>query len=352
MSLDCYRYLADVLHHGMAVLATVTAVRGSVPREVGAKMVICGDGQTFNTIGGGAGEAKVIRQARAVLETGQKQFVEINLTGTTRADRSTSFPTEGICGGTMQVWLERWTDENGASKGAIGLIQRILQQLESGQPVTLVTPFDANPPYIADAPVPHSTHAFIETLYPPPMLLIVGAGHVGIQLAAVAAQIGFQVAVQDDRPEWANSQRYPQASQIFTEPIAATVTQLVQQTQLYAALVTRGYQHDLAALTALLQRDPPCRYIGMIGSERRVKQVFQAIEAAGIPVEALRSVYAPIGLDIGALTPEEIAISIGAELIMVRRGGTGRPLSEATHCHKPEPQPPADPLLPQKPESK
>jgi xanthine dehydrogenase accessory factor len=286
-------------------------------------MIICADGRTFQTIGGGAGEAKVIRQAMTVLGTGQKQRMEIDLTGTPTADR----PTEGICGGRMQVWLEPW-----AGVEAIGLIEQIIHRLQTGQSVALVTPFEANQsPYIASSAITSATlnvaNAFVEILHPPPLLLIVGAGHVGVQLATVAALVGFQVAIQDDRPEWANPQRYPQACKIFTEPISSAIEQIAQHDQLYAALVTRGYQYDLEALTALLQRDRPCQYIGMIGSEKRVQQVFQAVEAMGIAEEKLRSVYAPIGLDIGALTPEEIAISIGAELILVRRGGTGKPLS-------------------------
>jgi xanthine dehydrogenase accessory factor len=323
MSLDCFRYLAQVLSTRSAVLATVTAVRGSVPREVGAKMVITAEGQIFSTIGGGAGEARVIERARQVCQTGENQFVEVDLTGNPKTDR----PTDGICGGAMQVWLERWMGS------AIGLLQDMIHQLQMGQPVTLVTPFAAGQsPYIMDPsasklPEFAPDEAFVETLQPAPMLLIVGAGHVGIQLATLAAQIGFQVAVQDDRPEWAHPHRYPQAAYIFTEPIAVAIAQLAQHTQLYAALVTRGYTCDLEALTALLQRDRPLAYIGMIGSERRVRQVLQAIEAMGISREKLPSIYAPIGLDIGALTPEEIAVSIGAELILVRRGGTGRPLS-------------------------
>jgi xanthine dehydrogenase accessory factor len=133
--------------------------------------------------------------------------------------------------------------------------------------------------------------------------------------------------VQDDRPEWANPDHYPQATQIFTASIRAAIAHLATNTQLYAALVTRGYQYDLEALQALLQRDQPCQYIGMIGSRKRVQQVYQALMNTGISKNQLQSIHAPIGLDIGALTPEEIAVSICAELILVRRGGTGFPLS-------------------------
>lgn len=312
--IDCYRQLAEALRQGAVVLATVIASKGSVPREVGAKMIVTSAG-CMGTIGGGAGEAKVIERAMQVLQTGQKQRLEIDLTGATHRE------TQGICGGVMQVWLERWS---GAA--AMALVEQILARLQTGQTVTLVTSFSEQAPYLLNSQ-DQPMNAFIETLYPPPTLLIVGAGHVGVQLAQVAHSIGFQIAIQDERVEWANAQLYPQASIILTEPIQVALTKLAAH-QLFAALVTRGYQYDLAALTGLLKRELPCQYIGMIGSEKRVRQVFQAAIASGIAPEQLRSVYAPIGLDIGALTPAEIAVSIGAELILVRRGGTGRPLSE------------------------
>ncbi|WP_228040963.1 XdhC family protein [Nodosilinea sp. LEGE 07088] len=322
--MTCFHQLAQALDYGPAVLATVTSVRGSVPREVGARLVVDAQGRAFNTIGGGAGEAKVLHRAEEILKTGAKQFVDIDLSGVPQRQ------TQGVCGGHMRVWLERW--QGNAAKS---LVQQVLRQLQSGQSVTLVTPLDGSTdPYLADdtAQIDRAT-AFVETLAPPPTLLIVGAGHVGMQLAKVAHQIGFQVAVQDDRPEWANADHYPQASQILAQDIAPAIATFTTHPTLYAALVTRGYTYDLAALQALLQRPQPCRYIGMIGSEKRVRQVYQAIAQVGLSREQLAHIYGPIGLDIGALTPEEIAVSIGAELIMVRRGGTGRSLSERLRQH-------------------
>lgn len=327
MSLSFYAQLQQLLQQNAIVLATVVDCKGSVPREVGAKMIICADGQIVQTIGGGAGEAKVIQQAILTLKTGKKQLVKIDLTGNL-ADPSQR-ETQGICGGMMQVWLERWAGES-----SIALVQQILDRLRIGQSVTLVTPFHPEQlPYLLDGAInsdpqiaPDPENAFVETIQPPPTLLIVGAGHVGVQLAKVTDLIGFQVVVQDDRPEWANSRYYPNASLIFAEPIASALTHLSTHPQLYAALVTRSYTYDLEALEALLTRTIPCTYIDMIGSIKRVRQVFQAIELAKIPQEQLSRIHAPIGLDIGALTPEEIAVSISAELILTRRGGTGRPL--------------------------
>ncbi|MEB3308611.1 MAG: XdhC family protein [Snowella sp.] len=323
MTINCYQYLAQVLLKNEAVLATVVTVRGSVPREVGAKMVILSNGEIFSTIGGGAGEAKVIQTAQQMLaaneETAVKQWVEIDLTGAVEK------VVEGVCGGKMQVWLEKWSGQD-----AIALLETVINKLQSGQKITLVTPFTIEKrPYITQEILTiEPQEAFIETLTPPPLLLIVGAGHVGEQLAKVAHSIGFQVAVQDDRPEWANANRYAIASHIFTESIETALTTLKDHTELYVALVTRGFRYDLEALETLLKQSVNCRYIGMIGSQKRVRLVLQAIEKAGIPPTQLQTIYAPIGLDIGALTPEEIAVSIAAELIMVRRGGTGLPLSQ------------------------
>jgi xanthine dehydrogenase accessory factor len=322
LTIDLFQQLTQVLQKEQAVLATVIEVNGSVPREVGAKMIITADGGTFNTIGGGAGEAKVIRQANIALATGakqaEKQLVEIDLTGVSHRE------TQGICGGIMQVWLEKWSGQN-----AIALAQKICDRLKLGQAVTLVTPLTTEQsPYLLETNSDRNSFGdrfktFVETIAPPPLLLIVGAGHVGEQLAKVADLIGFQIAVQDDRPEWANSQRYPQAVTIANEPIDSFVESLASHTQLYAALVTRGYQYDLEALAVLLKREIPCQYLGIIGSTKRINQVYREMVRVGISQQKLQSIYAPIGLNIGATTPEEIAVSIGAELILARRGGTG-----------------------------
>jgi xanthine dehydrogenase accessory factor len=323
-TLDLYRQLAAALSAGPVVLATVGYTQGSVPREVGAKMLVTAAGQCFGTIGGGAGEAKVIAQAQAVLATGAKQWVEIDLTGPAA---ESGRGQEGVCGGQMQVWLERWMGDE-----AIALVQRLLTHLEGNIAVTLVTPLAMTAaPYIATPTLPlppaaltradltQGDRALIERVSPPPLLLIVGGGHVGAALAQVAHLAGFDIAVQDDRPEWANADRFPQASQIGTGAIAPWLEPLLRHPQLYVALVTRGYRYDCEALQTLLSQPIAYAYIGMIGSAKRVHTVLQDVEKMGISSAALQRIYAPIGIEIGALTPEEIAVSICAELIQVRR---------------------------------
>lgn len=318
-----YQRLAQQLQTRAVVVATVTATRGSVPREVGAKMMVAADGSCFGTIGGGAGEAKVIRQALEVLTTGAKQFVDLDFSGLPHRD------TQGICGGWMQIWLERW---QGAA--AIALTHEILNVLQLGQSGLLITPFhDRRSPQLRqDLPLSSLSptvqpDAFWEPLLPPPTLLISGAGHVGIALAQAAHFAGFQIVIQDDRPEIWGSDRFPADTRVLTGAFAEALQNFAWPDQLYVALVTRGYAYDLAALRFLMKQPLPCRYIGMIGSEKRVQTVLKALTPEGLSSSPQPPIHAPIGLDIGALTPEEIAVSICAELIQVRRGGTATSLS-------------------------
>lgn len=313
MIIDFYQKLAEELPSQPVVIATVIAIKGSVPREVGAKMLI-GTDWTFDTIGGGAGEAKIIQQGHLVLTTGKKQLATIDLTG------DTDILKEGICGGQMSIWLERWSGPD-----SLHLAQQILTALKQGQQVQLFTPFTpADTPAISQTAITTrqlSATAFIECLHPPSLLLIIGAGHIGKALANVAHLAGFHIAIQDERPEFANAHTYPQASLISTKPIDQTLQAIGLHPALFVALVTRGYPMDLAALLSLFNQTIPCRYIGMMGSQKRVQIVLQSLRNQGIPDPLLNTIYAPIGADIGALTPGEIAVSICAELIQIKRLG-------------------------------
>jgi xanthine dehydrogenase accessory factor len=333
------RQLVSALAQGPTVMATIIHTSGSVPREVGAKLLVNANQQSWGTIGGGAGEAKVLQRAREILASGEKQLVTIDLSGAPDRD------IQGICGGQMQVWLECWSGQHMTQ-----LANSMLERLGNGQRVTLVLPLgQEQSAYLLEANRLETgvadqastevnsdglTDSFQTTLYPPPTLLVVGAGHCGIQLARVAALAGFQVMVQDDRTDWANAENFPQAAKLLTEPIHSAISSLTEHSELYVTLVTRGFDYDLAALQALLDTPITYRYVGMIGSRRRVRQVLSAPQLANRPQRDWQNFYAPIGLDIGALTPEEIAISICAELIMVRRGGTGGPLSLAWQANK------------------
>jgi xanthine dehydrogenase accessory factor len=158
---------------------------------------------------------------------------------------------------------------------------------------------------------------YIEPIEPSPELYVIGAGHVGFHLANLAHEVGFRVHVVDDREKFANAERFPNAS-VVTEDIPAWIARTALQPHAYVVIVTRGHNNDLDALRALAPRD--LRYLGLIGSRAKVARIYDALTSEGIAPDLLRQVHAPIGLDIGAVSPQEIAVSILAELIAVKHG--------------------------------
>ena len=172
-----------------------------------------------------------------------------------------------------------------------------------------------------------SARVFVEAHLPADELLIVGAGHIAVPLARIGALLGFRVTVLDDREEFASEARFPEAVRVLRtelEPPADPFREVRLTRRSYVVLVTRAHRYDFDCLSALLRADRPVpRYLGMIGSRRRVRGAFEALLREGMPRERLARVHAPIGLDIGAETPEEIAISIAAEMVRVRRGHAG-----------------------------
>ncbi|HLN65124.1 MAG TPA: XdhC family protein, partial [Symbiobacteriaceae bacterium] len=166
---------------------------------------------------------------------------------------------------------------------------------------------------------------YLEPFLPPPDLLVVGAGHVGQAVANLGKHLGFRVTVVDDRPAWANRERFPSADTVVCDDFVYAVRRLEPGARHYVVLVTRGHQHDADCLRELLVR--PVAYLGMIGSRTRIGHVFAMLAAEGVRGALLERVHAPIGLDIGARTPTEIAVAVAAELVLARRGGSGLPLS-------------------------
>lgn len=164
----------------------------------------------------------------------------------------------------------------------------------------------------------------IDPLAPSPRLYIIGAGHVGFHLARVAVDAGFHIHVVDDREKFANAERFPGAD-VVVEPIPDWLRRAELPATAYIVVVTRGHQNDLEAVRALAARD--FKYLGLIGSRAKVARIYDALREEGVPSDCLARVHAPIGLEIGAVTPAEIAISILAELIAVRRGADTAALS-------------------------
>jgi xanthine dehydrogenase accessory factor len=164
---------------------------------------------------------------------------------------------------------------------------------------------------------------FIEPIEPAPSVYVIGAGHVGYYLARFAHEAGFLVHVVDDRDAFANRERFPTATEVVVEDVPAWLTAATLPASSYVVVVTRGHRHDLDAMRAVVGRD--LRYVGLIGSRAKVARVYEALVEEGVDPVRFASIHAPIGLDLGAVTPQEIAVSILAELIAVRRGRAADP---------------------------
>ncbi len=169
---------------------------------------------------------------------------------------------------------------------------------------------------------------YLELHLPEPQLLIVGAGHIARPLCTVGSLLDFRVTVLDDRPGFATAERFPEVSRVEKVDFADPFTDIAVGPSSYVILVTRGHRYDFECLRRLLRLEPGPGYIGMIGSRRRVRATYVRLQDEGIPIDRIAEIHAPVGLDLGAETPEEIAVSVAAELVLLRRGGSGRPLKD------------------------
>jgi xanthine dehydrogenase accessory factor len=217
--------------------------------------------------------------------------------------------------------------ENSETLGTLALPDApkgLTQQLHEAAQKAIAT----GKPHVEKIPGSANTWAeiFIEPFVPDPVLLIAGAGHIAAPLASLAHLMNFSVSVTDDRASFANRERFPTAKQLLVGDIEASLKNYPITPRTHIVLVTRAHAHDVQGLRAII--DSPAAYIGMIGSQRRVWAVFKLLHEEGVPAEKLGRVRAPIGLDLGGSTPEEIALSIMAEIIQLRHGGSGIAMSE------------------------
>ncbi len=169
---------------------------------------------------------------------------------------------------------------------------------------------------------------FLEVHRPQPELLIVGAGHIAQPLCSVGALMGFRVRVLDDRPEFATRERFPEAEEVVRIDMADPFGQVPLTPETHVVLVTRGHKYDYACLRQLLSRDDDIQYIGMIGSRRRVRAAFTELVEEGFDRERIAKIRAPVGLDLRAETPAEIAVAVAAEIVLLWRGGSAQPLAD------------------------
>lgn len=346
-SMEGKRYLqaADWLASGRRfVLARIVGRVGSAPRALGAGCLVGADGTLAGTIGGGVVEYEVIRRAGTVLAAGEAALAHFELSGEdiSRAGM--------VCGGVLDVYLEPIFPENAAAtavfaaaaelirSGRQGVLvsrvgaglkamapdNRLLQDEQGGIVGALPA---AAPPLPAavrqtrpglTAPLEGQPVFFFDPVVPDPQLLLFGAGHISVFVAAMAKTVGFRVAVIDNRPEWADRRRFPQADAVHVNAFETAFDTLDVSPAAYIVIATRGHAFDKIVLERALKT--PAAYIGMLGSGPKRDKIFAALKAEGVTEEDLDRVYAPIGLPIGAETPEEIAVSIVGELIRVRAG--------------------------------
>ena len=257
MNEEVFHAVGEALQRGeSAALVTIIRTQGSTPQRVGAKMVVFADGRIVGTIGGGCYENDAFWKARQTLRTRKPEVVRYELSDDIAEESGL------ICGGQMEVYIE---------------------------------PVEAAP-----------------------QLYLVGAGHVAYHLARAAATVGFHVHVLDDREKFASTERFPDAVEVAVDSIPNWLEKTTFPPNAYVVILTRGHRYDLDALRALVPRE--LRYLGLIGSRAKVARLYEALRGEGLSAEQMQVVHAPVGLAIGAVTPQEIAVSILAELIAVKYG--------------------------------
>ncbi|MBI2823173.1 MAG: XdhC family protein [Planctomycetia bacterium] len=318
--------------------------RGSTPQKAGAAMLVFADGSQAGTLGGGCVEAEVKRRALAVLSGGKAEICSFQL------DSDYGWDDGLICGGRMQVLVEpiaspdradyfrRFADLLAAGQGFLEAIVFDAQKSQLAAPACYLIDADGRlidarhgpvvdgepPPAVRESMPELSTRpraqavsgiAYLPNL-PRCTLVIVGGGHVGQAVGNLAPEVDFDVWVVDDRAEYVARERFPRAARLIQGEIGPTLAGLDITPNTYCLIVTRGHNHDEEALAQLVDRG--ARYVGMIGSRRKIRLIFDDLESQGVSPDALAKVFAPVGIDIGSQTVTEIAISILAELVAHR----------------------------------
>jgi len=331
-----------------AALATIISHQGSTPRTAGTHMVVSRDGKGHGSIGGGTLEARVLEVAGEVLSGRSSRIISFDLSYEGVA------PSAMICGGRVEVLLDlvipstdnvavfkRWRQAQAESEDCLfvtviidgeGDIERIDHSLIladgtvhgcfplSSSALQEVATLGRTPGPILVRKLENST-VVVEPARRPKTLHLFGAGHVARPTAHMASLVGFRVEVMDDRDEFANAGRFPDADAIRVLPgFDRAVSDVAVDGDSFVVIVTRGHEHDKTVLAQIL-KTKAC-YVGMIGSRRKREAIYRALLTEGFTDEDLRRVHCPIGLEIGAETPEEIAVSIVAELIRHRARGS------------------------------
>jgi len=336
--MSIYSTIIESLEHGTGgVLATVIRKRGPAPREIGTKMFVDKDGKAFGTIGGGRAEAEVRTEALRIMESGRAVIVS-SFTESQRAGNM-----DAACGGDLEVLLEPVIERH------LDLYRRIEEFMKDRKRGAIVTGFReglltktlvasdwrtlGDTLGLTAFQIPHDIfyrkkplvleHILVEPIRLTFPLYLFGAGHVAQKLAKVAKVAEFEVTVVDDREEFANRDNFPDADLIMLGNFKESFDCLDFTGNEYIVIVTRSHELDAAVLEQALRR--PARYVGMIGSKRKVGAILNAMRAKGFEEKDVERIHAPIGVPIDAETPGEIAVSIVAQLITVRNAGHDAP---------------------------
>jgi xanthine dehydrogenase accessory factor len=330
-----------------AALVTIIDVRGSVPRHPGTKMLVREGAAVLGTVGGARGEAAAIAAARECIQRRRSTLLSVEMQGTEAAG------PEMICGGTNRMLIEYIGDSRTYREAferlrrgeRVLLLKRMDPKAGTSPQDIAFSLFDENgAPAGGEAPGggagPHDAETlarclrtakpvlaedeglFYDPAFPEEKLLVLGGGHVGRALAGFAAALDFTVTVADDRPEFAAPERFPPAVATRCGGYGEVLRDFPIDAATYVVIVTRGHLYDLECVRAVLGRR--CRYAGFIGSARKTRLLLEQVRSEGFPAEKIEALHAPIGVDIKAETPEEIAVSILGEMIAVRRNTEAR----------------------------
>ncbi|HEY8806153.1 MAG TPA: XdhC family protein [Candidatus Limnocylindria bacterium] len=354
---ELYARMAELGREGRPfAVATVVRTVGSTPQVVGAKMLIDDLGRTYGTLGGGCVEGDAYAEAKRIVTEGGSSLREYELT------EELAWDTGLVCGGTMWIHIE--PGEGALTVGGRDLLADVLAASSTGTPIGLATllrkegrlvipagrlyveqsgasggslgdaALDARARVIAaealkagtarTAPLDDGSELLVEPIVAKPHLVVVGAGHVGLALAKLAHGLDYDVTVIDDRPEFASQERFPEGVEVVRADMVEALGSLTIGWNAFIVVATRGHKLDAQCVRAAIGTQ--ARYVGLLGSKRKTILIERMLREEGLPEERIRSVHAPVGLDLGGRTPAEIALSVLAELSMERYGGSGRPL--------------------------
>ena len=354
---EVYARMAELEREGRRfAVATVVRTSGSTPQVVGAKLLVDDLGRVVGTLGGGCVEGDAFAEARTVMQSGTPSLREYELT------EELAWDTGLVCGGTMWIAIEPGDDAlRVADRDLLG---DVLVASSGGRPVAVGTLLarrgDALTPSgrffvetdgrahgtlgdpaldrraleaaqqvlregtARNVPLGDAHELLVEPVLSRPRLVVVGGGHVGLALARQGALLDMGVTVVEDRPEFAQRERFPAAIEVMHADMTAALRTMAIGWNSFIVIATRGHKLDAQCLRAAVATE--ARYVGLLGSRRKTILIARMLREEGVPEERLRAVHAPIGLDLGGRTPAEIALAVLAEITQERHGGSGRPL--------------------------